>query len=37
MRWECGKQKGVWYGNLAAESKFSVILCRQVDGQGMTV
>ena len=37
MEWECGKERGVGRGKLAAESKFLVILCRQIDGQGITV
>lgn len=37
MEWERGKERGVWRGKLAAESKFLVILCRQIDGQGITV
>ena len=37
MGWGRGRDRRVWYGKLAAESKFLVILCRQIDGQGITV
>ena len=37
MEWERGKERGVWCGKLAAEGKFLVILCRQINGQGITV
>ena len=37
MGWGRGRERGVWCGKLDAESKFLVILCRQIDGQGITV
>lgn len=37
MGWGRKRDRRVWCGKLAAESKFLVILCRQIDGQGITV